>query len=171
MQWLAMMMSFIFGKMNSKRKSLRETAIEIFEEVSYKSRRIVTLTMTAFGAVIFFCGGFFISLLEGTSQYDQTGNVVWTSTLGAGVGLIALAAVVFATVFLRAWPGVSPHKHEHPREESATHSSNLENALSALIMDYVKEREMRREQKMSEGTPRPEAPPFHEEPPSSSPLH
>lgn len=154
MQWMAMVMTYFFGRKNRKTKNLKEMAIEIFEEVSYQSRKVVTLTLTGLGAVIFFCGGFFITLLDSTSQYDQAGYVSWTATLLAGVGLILMATLVFAGVFLRAWPKPSQHRHTHPREEEAAHRqpSAIEGAIAALIMDYVKEREHRRETKMHTST-------------------
>lgn len=170
MQWIAMIMKYIFGRKTSKAQSLKEIAIEIFHEVSYQSKKMVTLTLTALGAVIFFCGGFFITLLELTSQYDRVGYVYWTSTLLAGIGLIALAAAVFATVFLRAWPSPGHYKHfAAPREETSSQHSALEGAFAALIMDYVKERELRRETKQHTSDPTsPEADSYSQQ---SAPLH
>lgn len=146
MQWIAMFVSFIVGRLNMKARSLRETAVEVFEEVSRKSRKVVTLTLTGLGAVILFCGGFFISLLDSTTQYDRTGGVAWTATLSSGIGLIVIAAVTFAYIFLRAWPGARHgHTQAHARRPEMPHStSSLENALAALVTDFVKERESRR---------------------------
>lgn len=145
MQWLAMFVSFIVGRLNAKARGLRETAEEVFDEVSRKSRKVVSLTLTGLCAVILFCGGFFISLLDGTTQYDRTGGIAWTATLSAGIGLIAVAAITFAYVFLRAWPGARhTHQAHHRRLETPRQSSSLENALATLVMDFVRERETRR---------------------------
>ncbi|WP_374079524.1 hypothetical protein [Bdellovibrio bacteriovorus] len=146
MQWLAMFASFIVGRLNAKARGLRETAEEVFDEVSRKSRKVVSLTLTGLCAVILFCGGFFISLLDSTTQYDRTGGIAWTATLSAGIGLIAVAAITFAYVFLRAWPGARHvhHQTHHRRFETPRPSSSLENALATLVMDFVRERETRR---------------------------
>lgn len=146
MQWLAMIITYFFGRKSSKTKSLKEVAVEIFDEISFRSRKIITLTMMALGSVIFFCGGFFIALIDTTSQYDRVGYVGWSSTLLAGLGLIAIASTIFATVFNRAWPHPQ-HSHQEQIHEQVQPppTSNIEAALSALIMDFVKERELRRQ--------------------------
>ncbi len=170
MQWFAMIMKYFFGKKTSKAQSFKEIAIEIFHEISFRSKKMVTLTLTALGAVIFFCGGFFITLLELTSQYDRVGYVSWTATLFAGFGLIVLAAGVFATVFLRAWPAPGNYRpFTTPREEAAPPHSALESAFAALIMDFVKERELRREARgHSTSPPHSENP---SRPQNTPPLH
>lgn len=157
MQWLAMIITYFFGRKSSKTKSLKEMAIEIFDEISFRSRKVVTLTMMALGSVIIFCGGFFIALIEATSQYDRVGYVGWSATLVAGLGLIGIASAVFATVFARAWPNPHAFQHEQIHEQAAPPpTSGIEAALSALIMDFIKERELRRQGFAKQSPPQPE---------------
>lgn len=147
MKWLTVFMSFLFGRLNAKAPSLRETAIEVFDEVSRKSRRVVSLSMTAFGSIILFCGGFFIALLDTTAQYDRSGEIFLTATLAAGLALLAVSVIIFSYVFLRAWPGAHPEKTMRFQSKETPNyrpPSSLENALAALVMDFVKERESRR---------------------------
>lgn len=154
MKWLALVLSFVFGRLNMRPRGFKDAAIEIFDEVSFRSRRMVTLILVGVASVIFFTGGLFISLLDLSMQWDRTGSIVWSATLSTGVGLIVLASAAFAVVFLRAWPGATKAKqdikrklkHEREEEEMEQHKrpSSLEHALSALVMDYVKEREIRR---------------------------
>lgn len=156
MQWLAMIITYFFGRKSNKTKSLKEIAIEIFDEISFRSRKIVTLSMMALGAVIIFCGGFFIALIEATSQYDRVGYVGWSATLVAGLGLIAIASAVFATVFARAWPTPQSYYHEQIHEQATPPpTSGIEAALSALIMDFVKERELKRQSHARQAPPPP----------------
>lgn len=182
MQWIAMIVSFVVGRLNAKARSLRETAEEVFDEVSRKSRKVVSLTLAGLCAVILFCGGFFIALLNGTTQYDRTGAVTWTATLSAGIGLIAIAVITFAIVFLRAWPGARHPHHNHTaphhRRHEATPPSSLETAMSALVMDFVRERELRRSRRETRRAERAEKAWRHtktaeQESPTagSSPLH
>lgn len=151
MQWLALIASFVFGRMNSRSVGIRQIAVEAFHEISHRSRRIVTLSLTGLAAVIFFCGGLFIALLDGTSQYDRTGAVFATSTLWAGVALMLIAVVTFAVVFLRAWPGARARTQMHRKHESIHDQTgmNLEQALSELVMDFVNDRRVRRQRKAS----------------------
>lgn len=169
MRWLGMVLSFLFGRMNTKPKSFREIAMEIFDDVSRRSRKVVSLTLAGLAAVIFFCGGVFISIIDGTTQYDRLGAVNWTATFGAGVALILLAVAVFAGVFLRAWPGaLQRHSRVPPHQETSVLPSALEQALAALVMDFVKERELRRAAR-----PQPEhpSPSPKKEPETSTSAH
>ncbi|KHD87799.1 MAG: hypothetical protein OM95_12360 [Bdellovibrio sp. ArHS] len=160
MKWLALVLSFVFGRLNMRPRGFKDAAIEIFDEVSFRSRRMVTLILVGVAAVIFFTGGLFISLLDLSMQWDRTGSILWSATLSTGVGLIVLASAAFAVVFLRAWPGAVKAKqqikrklkHEQEEEEAELqrHPSSLEQALSALVMDFVKEREIRRAARSSE---------------------
>lgn len=169
MQWLAIALSFLFGKKSPRLKSFKEIAVEIFDEIAIKSRPLITLTLTALGAMLLLCGGLFIVILELTAQYDRIGHLSWSATLLGGMGLTFLATFVFATIFLMAWPTPTIPSRSSMEEPLRT-TSPLEAALSALIMDFVKEREVRREAK-------PRTPPTEERPPSNfrgdktSPLH
>jgi|GEM_PF-1480719 len=148
MKWLAMLLSLVFGRATRSRgPTLKETALEIFNEVIHESRKFITLTMGALAAVLIFCAGFFIALLNGTTQYDRGGSVAWTATLGAGVVLMLLAIAIFGVIFLRAWPGIKQRRiAKQKREESRLYheAAPLETALSLLVMDFIKEREERR---------------------------
>lgn len=173
MKWLMLMLTLAFRKFGSRPASLKETALEIFEEVSHKSRRIVSLTLTGIAAVIFFCGGIFISIINATTQYDNNGDIYLTATLSGGLILIAIAAITFGLVFLRAWPGVAQERRKPSKEEANVRGTGLEQALSTLIMDFVKDREMRREGPSS-ATRKREEPPHRDrtsEQETSAPLH
>lgn len=172
MKWLMLMLTFAFRKLG-RPPSLKETALEIFEEVSHKSRKVVSLTLTGIAAVIFFCGGIFISLFNATTQYDNTGRMFLTATLSGGLTLIVLAVITFGIIFLRAWPGIKERKSKHKFTATGT---SLEQALSLLVLDYVKERQIKREAQAST-TPYPEEEPMSRErpmdrePSSTGPMH
>jgi hypothetical protein len=169
LKWIEIIASFFIGKMQANPgPGLRESAIAIFEEITYKSRKAVSLIVVSFGAGILALGGFFIALINATTQYDRDGVIGFTSTFVSGIVLILIAVATFAWVFGSAWPGVQQHKsshktkhrhHEHERsvegeEAPQRQPSTLEQALSLLVMDFVKERELRRN----------EAATFHPEP-------
>lgn len=179
MKWLFVALSFIYRKMTSHRSpSLKETAVEIFEEISHKSRKMVALTLAGVAAVIFLTGGFFISLINATTQYDEIGEVAMSATLSGGLGLILLALITFGVVFLQAWPGIKKRKqHEKEMKEAAMAGGPLEQALALLVTDFVKEREMRRTARQTGYTPGESVTtsqgtePVMEREPSSSAIH
>lgn len=174
MKIIPLILSFIFGygRFKGKSKSLRESAIEIFEEVTFRSRRLVSLLLAGLASVILLCGGLFISILDATTQYDRSGVIAWTATFSSGIVLLLIAAATFSVVFLRAWPHTRRLRQKEQQVAPAT-SSSLENALAALVMDYVKERELKREQRgpSPAATSRPKHRPTAEEPQSTQPLH
>lgn len=150
MQLLAMIASFIFGRLNNggpRGGGIRETVMEMFEDIVLKGRKPVILVLAGIGAVLFFCGGLFITILEGTTQYDRVGYVTLTSTLGAGIALFLIAALGFVYVFAYAWPGAGRQVSDRAREHAHTphQASTLEQALTVLVLDFVKERELRRD--------------------------
>jgi hypothetical protein len=134
------------------------------------------LVLAGLSAVIFFCGGLFITILESTLQYDRVGYVTLSSTLGAGIILFCMAALGFAYVFAYAWPGASRQVKEAVKPEHQHHASTLEQALTVLVLDFVKDREIRRERDMRDQT-HGNVPPTSARPntstntTSSSPIH
>ncbi|WP_413291376.1 hypothetical protein [Bdellovibrio sp. HCB337] len=151
MQWLSLLVSFLLGKFNSSRPpSLKETAREILEEVAYKSRKPAALLLAGVIGILILCGGFFMSVLELTTQYDREGIVRFTATLGAGLFLVVVPLGALIWGFTAAWPGAKAHaKAEQAREEEQelprVPASSLEQALATLVLDFVKEREFKRE--------------------------
>lgn len=162
MKWLGLFLPFIFGfshlGASKPRKSIRESALEIFDAVTLRARTAVFLYMAGLGAVALICGGFFMSLIDITNQYDSNGFVTWTSTLLSGLILMAVSLSGLAYVYYVAWPGLrvaesrrTLHEEEERRNRSYPQSS-LEQALSALVMDFVKEREIRRSERHEQRT-------------------
>jgi hypothetical protein len=147
MKWVAMIMSFIMGNMQKHSLGIKDSAMEIFDEVVYKSRSAVMLTLGAFAAIIILCGGLFMAIIQATTQYDMTGQIFFSSTIAVGLILAALSLIVCAVVFTRAWPGVRTHlpKPEVKVEAQGPQVGNsLEQAVALLVMDFVKEREASR---------------------------
>lgn len=144
MKLLALIATFFFSRMKGPQRGLRETVMDLFEDMVLKGRKPIILVLAGVSAVIFFCGGLFISVLEGTTQYDRVGYVTLTSTLGAGIAMFLIAALGFVYVFAFAWPGASKRDRERDQARAQHEVSSLEHALATLVMDFVKERELRR---------------------------
>jgi len=149
MKWLSLVFSFLLGKFNTPhRPSLKESAFEIIEEATFKSRKPLALLLGALSCVLLLCGGFFMGLIDLTQQYDREGVVRFTSSFGSGLGLVLVGIAVFSYIFVYAWPGARKHSVEQQLKEQAAQSANstLEQALATLVLDFVKEREQKREQ-------------------------
>lgn len=180
MQLLAMIASFVFGRLNNsgpRGGGIRETVMEMFEDIVLKGRKPVILVLAGVCAVLFFCGGLFITILEGTTQYDRVGYVTLTSTLGAGIALFLVAAIGFVYVFAYAWPGADRHASAKAREKTPPphQASTLEQALTVLVLDFVKEREIRRDREAAGPTPTTPREPYSTttkpQPSTSGPIH
>ncbi|HEY8270646.1 MAG TPA: hypothetical protein VIG33_07130, partial [Pseudobdellovibrionaceae bacterium] len=93
------------------------------------------------------CGGFFMSLIDLTHQYDEAGTVYLTASNASGLILVLLSLGTFFWIFTSAWPGAQEMKAAKKKEESVTQAktASLEHALSLLVMDFIKEREQKRE--------------------------
>ncbi|MNT52290.1 hypothetical protein D3C72_1893110 [compost metagenome] len=123
--------------------------MEVLSGITQRSRRYVSLALIGLGSVVLACAGILITVLNATGQYDRSGQILFTSTFGAGIFMTVLAVSAFAWVFIREWPrhhrGVHINAHadiRHAAHERAP--SSIENAVSALIMDFVHEREFKR---------------------------
>lgn len=162
MKWLSLILPFFLGfghKPAKPRRSLKETALEIYDAITIRSRTAVFLTMAGLCAIAFICGGFFMFLLESTGQYDRAGVIVWNSTLITSGILVLLALGGLGYVYFMAWPGVRAARNRQEvreEEERRQHEhpvGSLEQALAALVMDFVKEREFKREHRASSAPP------------------
>nr|BFD59232.1 hypothetical protein CKG001_13390 [Bdellovibrio sp. CKG001] len=163
MKWLSLFLPFFLGlgsKHDKPRRNLKETALEIYDAITIRSRAAVFLTMAGLCAIAFICGGFFIFLLESTKQYDRAGIIVWNSTLISSGLLVLLALAGLSYVYFMAWPGLQAARNrqevrdEEQRRQQEHPVGSLEQALAALVMDFVKEREFKREHR---STPPPPA--------------
>lgn len=149
MKWLGIILPFLIGRFNSKQNAGPSflSPVAVYEEITYKSRKAVMLTLGALAALIFLCGGLMMSIIDATTQFDRTGGIAFTATFGTGLAIGLLAIGTFAYVFLQAWPGIREHRQQVIKERVEVHtsSSSLEQAFSSLIMDFVKEREYKRQ--------------------------
>lgn len=164
MQWLSILVSFLIGKFNTPhRPTLKESVFAIIEEATFKSRKPLALLLAGLSCVLILCGGFFMSIIDLTQQYDREGVVRFTASLGSGFVLMAITLGIFAWIFISAWPGAREHAAKERLKEVSPKvtSSSLEQALATLVLDFVKEREQKREQTHH---PAPTTPPEKESP-------
>ena len=144
-------LAYFFGSA-SKNVDLKGVAFEVLEEAVYRSRKTVALVLGGLCSTILVCGGFFIALLNASSQYDRTGHVYATATLWSGIALTVIFLGAAYYIFAVAWPGVHSHNKttastNRSHFQSTHHPSDLEKSISILIMDFVDSRRIRREER------------------------
>ncbi|WP_413557748.1 hypothetical protein [Bdellovibrio sp. HCB209] len=132
----------------------------VFDELAVRTRKPVMLVLLGFCAIMFFCVGSFMAILDATRQFDTTGTIVATATLWTGVGIAAVTLAGYIYIFMHEWPGLkevnAQKKAEHEaferEQQAASHRqpSDIEGALAAVLMDFVDSRKIRRERRNSE---------------------
>lgn len=148
MHWLSLLVSFLVGKLNNvHRPSFRESAMALIEELTYKSRKPAAMVLAGLACVLLLCGGFFMSVIDLTRQYDREGVVRFTASTGSGLVLVVLTLAAFIWIFTSGWPGANAKERLQREKEEASKASpsTLEQALATLVLDFVKEREQKRE--------------------------
>ncbi|MGE5084809.1 MAG: hypothetical protein ACM3MG_00810 [Bacillota bacterium] len=145
-------LAYFFGSA-SKSIDLKEMAFEILEEAVYRSRKTVALLLAGLSSTILACGGFLIALTNASNQYDNTGHIYATATLWSGIAITLFFLGATYYIFAIAWPGVHTHHSQtrasttQSRFQSTQHPSELERAVSLLIMDFIEGRKLRREER------------------------
>lgn len=177
MKWILMFLTLSLRQLNTRLRgpSLRQTLMDIFYEAREKSKKLANLIIGGIAATIFFCGGFFIALINLSAQWDQSRQIAWSATLISGLVLMGLALIVYIGLYAsftkddreevlaerdekkkkERLQRSSRRYAQAPRSESA---SSLEGALAALVMDFIHERQSKRdfrEQRFSANEPGP----------------
>lgn len=150
MKWLSLALGFLFsGNKPHQSMNFTEIGLEIYDQITVRSRKPIALILCGFASIIFICGGIFIAMINVTRQYDLTGDVVLGAVFWSGIvmSLVFLAGYIY--VFLHAWPGVKESKaraeaEKKAQEETQHQSPGLDQAISLLIMDHIEERRERR---------------------------
>jgi uncharacterized membrane protein YcjF (UPF0283 family) len=140
---------------------LKGIQASIFDELAVRTRKPVLLVLIGFCAIIFFCGGAFMAIIDATQQYDRTGRIFATSTLWTGIVLAAITLGAYVYIFMHEWPGLKKvhaqkkaqekAQEERERAQQAPHRpSDVEGAIAALVMDIVESRRNKRESRFNE---------------------
>lgn len=164
MKWILMFLTLSLRQLNTRLRgpSLRQTIMDIFYEARQKSKKLANLIVGGLAATIFFCGGFFIALINMSAQWDQNRQILWSATLISGLVLMGLALIVYIGLYASFTKDdreeVLAEREEKQKKERFQKSSRryaagrrpesastLESALAALVMDFIHERQDKRE--------------------------
>ena len=147
---ISYVLAYAFGS-SSKGIDVKGLALEVLEEAAFRSRKTVALILGALCSTLFICGGVFIALLNVANQYDSTGHVYATATLWSGLFLSLLFIGVNYYIFAFAWPGANTQHTARASNQAHTQTTNrpseLEQAISLLVMDFIDSRKQRREER------------------------
>jgi hypothetical protein len=131
-------------------KNSGENIYETIIELTF-SRIIELINILAYGVsgLIFLLSGFLISYFNLLSQYDRIGTI----SIGAvAIGGLVLCFIGFGILYNTATKKISTNiKHNtENKTHHETYGSPIENAIAALVLDFVKEREEIRQSTKSE---------------------
>jgi len=136
-------------------------------------RRVLILVLVMIGAFALFCVGMAQLVERILDRLDQGGSVL-TPSIGAILifMLLCLCILLFSTN-KRLWLEIQKHEKEQHHEQNGASSSilgtQLESVLSLLVLDFLKERGLKRE-KTHEKTNDKEASAMPESPTPASPT-
>jgi hypothetical protein len=143
-KWLTVVLGFLFGSQTSKAWNFNEIAMGIYEEALHRSRRPIAFLFLGLASVILFCGGFFMSLIDITRQFDLTGHFYPGAIFWTGAILSATLLFALSYAFSKAWTANFLDKTQ-PQLQTESQAPKLQEALSLLILDHIEERKFRRE--------------------------
>ena len=166
MKWLGLLFPFLYKYLNpptsGSQMSLNATALDIYDAITLKSRNVVFIFIGAIAGFAIMCGSFFMFLIDSTRQYDFSGVILWNATLTVSSILFVCSMAALAYVYFYAWPGGNPPTESFSRtgdplgsQQQTAQSTNhkapsaIENALSLLVLDYIQDRQERRQARHS----------------------
>lgn len=141
------LMSILFGNL-LKAQNLKEKSLRLSSEILQQIRRILVLISLTFGAFVLFCisVGYFI---DRTLSLLDRGAFTFTPSLIFLIIFMIFCLIVFVystnkNVWLEAFKK-DQLEEKSLEENTATHTSPIETAVSLFILDFIKERELARE--------------------------
>lgn len=153
---LALVLSFFLGRYE---QSFKKSTLILIDQFIAKSRKLF-MFLTALGIMaLLFTSGVVISLLQMTYQFDHQGYIASNTTLMMGISLIVITSIVFMALFSSsAWASRFKKEvlveHKEAPNKSEHHPSAFEQALTVLIQEFTKERELHRQAKANEAASR-----------------
>jgi len=129
------------------RSMLGEKSLEISAEILNQLRRILILVVMTIGSLALFCMGV-SHLIERFLNNIDNGQAIFTPSVWFILGFLAICAgiMVYATR-KQNWMDIfrSGRQEQQMQQNNHVAPGNLESVLSLLVLDFIKERESKRE--------------------------
>ena len=141
MKILLLLVSFLAGNMKNLFKAPGEALTKQFV-LAFRALSVVILS--SIGAMAVFCTGIVMFVSNIATQLDQSGEVKMTAGFGLTLALTIISlAVLIYNMREKTW--LKATGFQFAEEPPAKTSGALENAIALLVMDFVKERQNRRQ--------------------------
>lgn len=152
MKWFSFLLPLLLKQLSPALAAMNQSSLQLCEDFSLKSRKVALVVLAGMAAVLLFCGGLLITIWEAARQMDSAQVVKMNTLILAGISLVAVSLLTLSVAF-RFWPGVRARKQRLKREraqikaqrESLGQAISLDQAVAMLILDFVKEREQKRQ--------------------------
>jgi len=145
MRWLTIIFSVLFKQIFHPSDSTTDPVKEMKEFLLKNYKRVILSMSVANILSMMFVAGLSISVVTFSIQYDRTG-ILFVSALGAGgLGIMLVSLLGFILFFSTNSEDAFETRKVIKAQPSP--KNNLEDALALLIGDYVKEKELKREER------------------------
>lgn len=136
-------LSYFLGQTKSM---FQKQSSALSEQIVMNVRSFVVIILSSVGALALFCSGFYAFVTHVAWQLDQYGGLQMTATLMITLVLwiVSLGVIVYC---LRPTTWLKSTGVEKPPARPA---GAIEGAVAMLIMDFIKERESRRDRPTKE---------------------
>lgn len=144
MNFLLPILSFLLGNAKSMFKEPREA---FTQQVVLHLRAVVILVVIGVGSLALFCVGVSLLISHLATQLDSSSSFSWGvgTSIYTGLTVISLGVLLFS-LRQRTWLKSMGFEARGPSATagSGKKGSPLENAVALLVMDFVEERQRRR---------------------------
>lgn len=139
------LISFFMG---SAKHLFKEPSIALTQQLALHVRSIIMMVVTAIGSLTLLCVGISLLINSIGKQMDLNEGFVFTSGMMVYTSLTVVSLGVLIYILNRkTWLNKLGFEERPPAPKQ---SGALENAVALLVMDYVEERQNRRNQKQEE---------------------
>jgi hypothetical protein len=143
-----LLFSFLLGRLKGAHQDSLFSPDELIDKALGKLRGMMGAVAIGAVATILATAGFLGAFYNTLLQMDTTGRVGLNAVVLGGLGLLVVGLLLYAVAYREAHSSMGKQKvHSSARQDEGRTVSPLEEALSLLIVDHVKEREFARERR------------------------
>lgn len=144
---------FFLNYFLGKKSFIGEKSLEISAEILNQLRRILILVVLTIGSLTLFCMGMSYLIERFLNNLDN-GQSLFTPSIWfiLAFQVICIAVMVYATR-KQNWLDIFKAERKEVQTSSVPAGGNaIESVISLLILDFIKERELKREQEKNQST-------------------